>query len=135
MTKIVLESGLVINLGGYLVECLVKPDYVDVVVGNPLKEDVKIDAPILRREMLDYMLLPLAVGVLYSLTYLVCAWGLWGLRRWALWGEIAVCVLDVLFIVGYFILAGFSWPEFGRMAAGSGIILYLFRSREVFSVA
>lgn len=53
MTKIVFESGLVINLGGYFVERVVKSDFIDVVVGNPLDEDVKIDLPILSMEMLD----------------------------------------------------------------------------------
>jgi hypothetical protein len=53
MTKIVIESGLVLNLGGYFVERRVEADFIDVVVGNPLEDDVKINAPILSREMLD----------------------------------------------------------------------------------
>ena len=53
MTKFNMESGLVFNLGGYVVERLVKPDFIDVVIGNPHKEDIKINLPILSREMLQ----------------------------------------------------------------------------------
>ena len=53
MTKFNMESGLVFNLGGYFVERKVEADFIDVVVGNPLPEDVKINAPILTMEMLD----------------------------------------------------------------------------------
>jgi len=53
VTKIVIESGVIFNLGGYVVESLVKPDFIDVVVGNPLAEDIKVDIPILNKEMLS----------------------------------------------------------------------------------
>lgn len=52
MTMIVIESGLVLNLGGYFVENRVEADFIDVVVGNPRREDVKVRAPILTRQML-----------------------------------------------------------------------------------
>ncbi len=52
MTKIIVESGLVFNLGGYFVESRVKVDFIDIIVGNPLTEDIKIDAPILSKKML-----------------------------------------------------------------------------------
>ena len=48
-----MESGLVFNLGGYLVERLVKPDFIDVVIGNPHNEEIKINLPILSKEMLQ----------------------------------------------------------------------------------
>ncbi|MFH1403582.1 MAG: energy-converting hydrogenase B subunit EhbP [Candidatus Altiarchaeota archaeon] len=54
MTKIIVESGLVFNLGGYVIESRISDmDFIDVVVGNPLGEDVKIDAPMLSRRMID----------------------------------------------------------------------------------
>ncbi len=53
MPKIVIESGFVLNLAGYIIENMAKPDYVDVVVGNPLKEDVKVEAPIYSQQTLD----------------------------------------------------------------------------------
>jgi hypothetical protein len=53
MTQIVFESGLVINLGGYIVERAYEHDYVDIVVGSPLKEDIKLDFPILNEDMVQ----------------------------------------------------------------------------------
>ena len=53
MPKIVVESGMVLNLGGYIVERKANLPCVDVVLGNPLPEDVKIDAPIYSEEMLE----------------------------------------------------------------------------------
>lgn len=53
MPKIVVESGMVLNLGGYILERKTKLDCVDVVLGNPLKEDVKLDAPAYSQETID----------------------------------------------------------------------------------
>jgi hypothetical protein len=53
MPKIVIESGMVLNLGGFVVEKKAKLACLDVVVGNPLREDVKVDAPIYSQEMVD----------------------------------------------------------------------------------
>ncbi|MFH1055456.1 MAG: energy-converting hydrogenase B subunit EhbP [Candidatus Altiarchaeota archaeon] len=53
MPKIVIESGMVINLGGYIVERTAKFDCIDVILGSPLKEDIKINAPIYNKAMLD----------------------------------------------------------------------------------
>jgi hypothetical protein len=46
MPKIVVESGMVLNMGGYIVENMADLPYIDVVIGNPLREDVKISAPL-----------------------------------------------------------------------------------------
>lgn len=53
MPKIVIESGFVLNMGGYIIERKAKLPCVDVIVGNPMGEDVKVDAPVYSREMLD----------------------------------------------------------------------------------
>jgi len=53
MPKIIVESGMVLNLGGFIIERKAKLPCVDVVLGNPLREDVKINAPIYSRQMLD----------------------------------------------------------------------------------
>jgi hypothetical protein len=53
MPKIVIESGMVLNLGGYVIEKKAKLPCVDVVVGNPLKEDLKVDAPVYSEAMLE----------------------------------------------------------------------------------
>jgi len=45
MPKIVVESGMVFNLGGYIIERTAKLPCVDVIIGNPLAEDVKLKAP------------------------------------------------------------------------------------------
>lgn len=52
MPYIVLESGKVLNLGGYVIENVAKLPYRDVVVGNPLREPVKIQAPVYSAETL-----------------------------------------------------------------------------------
>ncbi|MBD3387811.1 MAG: hypothetical protein GF416_02070 [Candidatus Altiarchaeales archaeon] len=52
MPKIVVESGMVLNLGGFIVEKKAKLPCVDVIVGNPLPEDMKLDAPVYSEEML-----------------------------------------------------------------------------------
>lgn len=46
MPKIVVEQGMVLNLGGYIVENVANLDCVDVIIGNPLKHDVKLKAPV-----------------------------------------------------------------------------------------
>lgn len=46
MPKIILEPGTVMNLGGYVVENIAELPCIDVVVGNPLPEEVKIPAPV-----------------------------------------------------------------------------------------
>lgn len=51
--KYLFEPGKVINLGGYICEIVAKLPYRDVVVGNPLKEAVKIDVPIYSEQMID----------------------------------------------------------------------------------
>jgi hypothetical protein len=53
MPKIVVESGMVLNLGGYVVERKARLKAVDVVIGNPLPEDVKIPAPIYDKSEID----------------------------------------------------------------------------------
>jgi len=53
MPKIVVESGMVFNLGGFIMERKARLPWVDVVLGNPLKEDVKINAPIYGEYMLE----------------------------------------------------------------------------------
>ncbi len=53
MPKIVIESGMVINMGGYIVENMANIPHIDVVIGNPLRQDVKIDAPMYRAEQLE----------------------------------------------------------------------------------
>lgn len=53
MPKIIVESGMVLNLGGYIVERKANLPCVDVVLGNPLKNDIKISAPAYSQEMID----------------------------------------------------------------------------------
>jgi hypothetical protein len=53
MPKIVIASGMVLNLGGYVLERKAKLPCIDVVVGNPLPEDIKVNAPIYSQEMLN----------------------------------------------------------------------------------
>ena len=53
MPKIIVESGMVFNLGGYIVERKANLPCVDVVLGNPLKNDIKISAPAYSQEMID----------------------------------------------------------------------------------
>ena len=53
MPKIVVESGMVLNLGGFIIERKAKLPCVDVIVGNPLAEDVKIGAPVYSKAMLE----------------------------------------------------------------------------------
>ncbi len=55
MPKITVESGMVLNLGGFIVERKAKLPCVDVVLGNPLRQDVKVRAPIYSQGMLDDM--------------------------------------------------------------------------------
>jgi hypothetical protein len=40
-------------MGGYIVERKAKLPCVDVVIGNPLPEDVKLSAPVYSQAMLD----------------------------------------------------------------------------------
>jgi len=49
--KFTVEPGRVFNLGGYIVENVAKLPYRDLVVGNHLKEPVKIDVPIYSEQM------------------------------------------------------------------------------------
>jgi hypothetical protein len=86
-----------------------------------------------RRSMAAYMLVVLAVGVLYSTAYGLCGWGLWRLKRWAFWGEVMISGLSVLFIAGYFVLNGFSILEFFRMLVNAGIVAYLYSHRRIIS--
>jgi energy-converting hydrogenase B subunit P len=51
--KYLFEPGKVINLGGYICELVAKLPYRDVVIGNPLREPVKIDVPIYSEQMID----------------------------------------------------------------------------------
>jgi len=53
MTKLLIEAKTVMNLGGYVVERIANLPYIDVIIGNPLNEDVKIDAPIYSAEDLE----------------------------------------------------------------------------------
>ena len=53
MTKLLLEPGRVMNLGGYIVESRAQLPYRDVVIGNPQKEPVKITAPVIYAETLE----------------------------------------------------------------------------------
>ena len=53
MPKIVIESGAVLNLGGYIIERKARLPCLDVIIGNPLRQDIKINAPIYGRHMLD----------------------------------------------------------------------------------
>lgn len=46
MPKFIVPEKEVINLGGYILENVAKLGYRDVIVGNPLKEPVKIYVPI-----------------------------------------------------------------------------------------
>ena len=51
--KFTVEPGKVLNLGGYIVENVAKLPYRDLVVGNQLKEPVKIDVPIYSEQMVN----------------------------------------------------------------------------------
>ena len=51
--KYLFEPGKVINLGGYICELIAKLPYRDVVIGNPLKEPIKIDVPIYSEQMIE----------------------------------------------------------------------------------
>ncbi|MCX6695425.1 MAG: energy-converting hydrogenase B subunit EhbP [Candidatus Altiarchaeota archaeon] len=53
MPKIVVESGMVLNMGGFILERKANLPTVDVIVGNPLKEDVKVPAPVYSASQLD----------------------------------------------------------------------------------
>ncbi|MBU0762679.1 MAG: energy-converting hydrogenase B subunit EhbP [Candidatus Altiarchaeota archaeon] len=53
MPKIVIEAGTVINMGGYVIENMANLPYIDVIIGNPLKEDIKISAPMYRAKQLE----------------------------------------------------------------------------------
>ena len=44
---------MVMNLGGYIVERVFEFPYIDVVVGNPHTEDVKISCPIYSMDTFD----------------------------------------------------------------------------------
>lgn len=53
MPRIVIESGLVINMGGYIIENMAKLDCLDIVIGNPMDKDIKIKAPLYDMSTLD----------------------------------------------------------------------------------
>jgi len=53
MPKIVIESGKVFNMGGFIIERKANLPYVDVIVGNPMREDIKAPAPVYNKEQLE----------------------------------------------------------------------------------
>jgi len=53
MPKIVVESGRVFNMGGFIIERKAKFPSVDIIVGNPLREDVKVPAPVYGQGQLE----------------------------------------------------------------------------------
>jgi len=53
MPKIVIEPGMVLNMGGYIIERKAKLPSVDIIVGNPLKESIKASAPVYSQEQLE----------------------------------------------------------------------------------
>ncbi len=53
MPKIIVEPGMVLNLGGYIIERKAKLDCIDVVIGNPLDHDVKLKAPAYSKEDIE----------------------------------------------------------------------------------
>ena len=66
MPKIVIESGLVINMGGYIIENMANLDCVDVVVGNPTEQDLKVIAPVYDKKTLEeYEKMGLIVEYIY----------------------------------------------------------------------
>jgi hypothetical protein len=50
--------------------------------------------------------------LLTMIPFLVLGIGVWNLRKWAVWGIIALCIADLLFFI--------VWPDASRYLMGSG---------------
>ncbi len=78
-------------------------------------------------------LIALFFGALYIAIYALCSWGLWNLKRWALWGEITISALTMFLTIGYLVFINSNIFTIVKILANATMITYLFLMRNSIS--